>query len=1226
MSDFNIENYISNLAYVNKDFNSIWEEIMEVVPKLTSKWIPGEANESDPLVVLLKELGIVSDKLNYNIDKNILESFPDTLTQLRAAHNIFTSMGYMPEWYRSALTNVTITYDGGAGEEYNYSNFGSGANQKNISLPCLTEVCDENSNSVYTLLEKVDLEPGKVSATSVLAMEGTINNFEVNGSTLIDVDCLDSNNRLYFVQSNVAQNGIFISFDSDFTSVAAEDDTYDSLQLLGSANTDGGAYWKRVNNLHQQLPGCYCYQFGLDPATGSCYIQFPEDIGTLIGDGIYIKYILSSGEAGNIAKNTLEGFLNSPEISFTATAGDETLSYSITSANLQVSNSEGAVNGKDPETIAEMQAAYKRVVGTFDTLVTINDYESYLYDAEDSYGRPLISNIRVGDRTNDLYSSYKLKSLDVSGEVKTDGEVIRTDSEKEDLNAFQLRFYPLMLGGTSVTTKEQFDRSFIFSNVIEDKDLLVESLKREVEDTKAILHDYMPEAGAPIFLDYQLSGQIYLQRTLTAKEAEEVRKVVVSNLYSHLNSRQLTYGKQIDYQQVVDWIKESDPRIQYVALNPITYSLNRDDDAYQKFEDNCGGLDIQQRSVLAGTTPWTTYDNLSYYWGASDYSLYSSTTTVEDNKTLGEIKSIAPKISPSKFQGALEDPKESTSRTVWTVGANETLHILVPEYIATTTYTNYLYAVCVGIKDPIPADTPYRLGTDQFIYIFEERPDENTCSSPGSADNIKAVLKSDTIIKSNVVLGGSSTSNEKYCCNKAINLSSSITISVMERDISTLQSTYATESASYNNGLKIATNSADLVTTLKNAKKIASDMEYTLNIGEYLLWTNNVEPVLEIGMIGEGNTIVVKAGSNDFLKLEATTADYNSESDKLKWCSCKNGHLKYKANTIYSFGENYQLKLKGLSSPLTGADTLRVVALNGVTEIEYGLYDSGKDSYEKESTLPAILDSDNDSYQCSWCLALTLGTDLPQKLLTGQEVVVIGSNTDSEGEAVSAILSDTSSGDTASYIGASKAILSPGGSPLQLSDVEAEDLIFQTFTFSNSKEPTSETYFQQVVTDWKTPNIKGYYIFPAIFAGDSNSNTVYYILAKEGQFLSTMELKNGVSLSKVGPIFAVAEGAKYWKATTTGNASFEEVSGILGGGNYKILDTAELYVPGGMPIYSPSSNSLIADPWAAESFFNAAHVCNRYVLPRLRDGKDATGKTVGALENLKISTLSIKES
>ena len=94
--EFNISNYLANMDYVNKDFNSIWEEIIDFVPKLTNNWRPGEANESDPLVVLLKELGIVEDKLNYNIDKNTLEQFPDLLTQLRTAYSVFKSMGYTP--------------------------------------------------------------------------------------------------------------------------------------------------------------------------------------------------------------------------------------------------------------------------------------------------------------------------------------------------------------------------------------------------------------------------------------------------------------------------------------------------------------------------------------------------------------------------------------------------------------------------------------------------------------------------------------------------------------------------------------------------------------------------------------------------------------------------------------------------------------------------------------------------------------------------------------------------------------------------------------------------------------------------------------------------------------------------------------------------------------------------------------------------------------------------
>ena len=107
-SEFNVENYLSNLSYINKDFNSLWNEILETVPKLTDKWMPSEANESDPLLVLLKELAIFADKNNYNVDKNILERFPATLTQLRSAYNVYDDLGYTPDWYISATTPITI--------------------------------------------------------------------------------------------------------------------------------------------------------------------------------------------------------------------------------------------------------------------------------------------------------------------------------------------------------------------------------------------------------------------------------------------------------------------------------------------------------------------------------------------------------------------------------------------------------------------------------------------------------------------------------------------------------------------------------------------------------------------------------------------------------------------------------------------------------------------------------------------------------------------------------------------------------------------------------------------------------------------------------------------------------------------------------------------------------------------------------------------------------------
>ena len=73
-----INNPLSAISYTNKDFRDIYPELLDLVKKLTYKWDPSISNESDPGVILLKLNAIIADKNNYNIDKNVLEVFPET--------------------------------------------------------------------------------------------------------------------------------------------------------------------------------------------------------------------------------------------------------------------------------------------------------------------------------------------------------------------------------------------------------------------------------------------------------------------------------------------------------------------------------------------------------------------------------------------------------------------------------------------------------------------------------------------------------------------------------------------------------------------------------------------------------------------------------------------------------------------------------------------------------------------------------------------------------------------------------------------------------------------------------------------------------------------------------------------------------------------------------------------------------------------------------------------
>ena len=97
-----IQNPLGPLSYTNKDFESVYVELLDLVKKLTYKWDPSVSNESDPGVILLKLNALIADKINYNIDNNILECFPETVSQLSNARQLFAQLGYFMKWYRSA--------------------------------------------------------------------------------------------------------------------------------------------------------------------------------------------------------------------------------------------------------------------------------------------------------------------------------------------------------------------------------------------------------------------------------------------------------------------------------------------------------------------------------------------------------------------------------------------------------------------------------------------------------------------------------------------------------------------------------------------------------------------------------------------------------------------------------------------------------------------------------------------------------------------------------------------------------------------------------------------------------------------------------------------------------------------------------------------------------------------------------------------------------------------
>ena len=1142
-SEFNVENYLSNLSYINKDFNSLWNEILETVPKLTDKWIPSEANESDPLLVLLKELAIFADKNNYNVDKNILERFPATLTQLRSAYNVYDDLGYTPDWYISATTPITINFDNRTDNGIIFGSEKFPATLLPVTLPLRFKiVCDDKSNIVYTLLQDFIVETTSATTRQIFAMEGKINDLTINGKTQLTSLNLDSQNKLYFTQTNIAQNGILISNYSDFSDIA-----YDEKQNLLISQ------WQRVDNINQWPSGSYVYKLGIDSVTGSVYIQFPEDIGRLIGDGIYVKYLLSSGEQGNMGKGTISKFLNT---------FSDLGNYSISNDNFTLFNSQVVQNGRNPLDIEDMRKQFNKVIGVFNTLVTLRDYENYLYEYQNNLGEYIVSNVRVSDRFHDLTGSITYKHLNSLGEIEDVTETVTETVEDDNsttMTPYNLKFYPLYPYDYS-GDKEAFNQCFNTS----DRSSLLDNCENAVEEAKCISHDIIGISGTPIFIPYDLEGQIFLQNQVSSIEAADILRKVNTQLYAKLNPRELEWGKMLNYSTVVETIKSADSRIQYVALNAIQY----DEPISPTMTPS-----VEIRNVEAGNKAFTQYKDFAYYYNQTDFNYYPSSDV--------KIAKIETRVDLS-----------SQSKDNYTVGPNETFNILVPNYVTKTTYSNYLY-VKSSPSVAFVANTILPLPEGTTLEFYETKDSEKPIATITRPANLR--------------------------CNKTVtigpqlfNMGSSYVIEVLQEDTGKIRSTEAINTDNDANQIVyVCTNSENLSEALKK-----TDSSYTLLPGEYLFYTD--EYGLELGVFGEGTTLRANQGISTGIAVvgavQKNTRDYKS------WTVVSSGNIEYLVNNIYSFGEKYLLeKTELLKNYPSEGEAVYFGITKGALGYAYGVTSLPKE--HSEIVLP-------EGAQGLLRLALATSPTQPQLLTELQKIHLYESKTDDNNKIYSllknGIITNTTvqSNKYLAFAGGSLSLDAITG------EQDIQFITYTGGSNAPSDNSLVEISSLGDTVMIPGDSVNECAIFPVTLGNSDTVQYVISKAgenAKDMKFNGeSKDIIGKIGLPRVAPLTATfVPTAKVSVSEGSTSRDMNQLGDILGSNKYKLLAANDILVLNTSTGYSnqynftyiPEESDIIEDPTAEDSYFLTQHVCNKYVLPKLN-----------STDKLTISSMSIKRS
>ena len=579
----------NNLSYTDKDFQTIFPELLDLAKKLTDKWDPSQSNESDPGVVLLKLLAVVADKNNYNIDKNILECFPASVTQEKNARALFEQLGYNPRWYKSATTNsIAMSFIGDISENEDLKNLDR--NKTYLYIPPFTMVSNETGDIVYTLLNTATDSNGNnlyLNGTRSVfnAIQGIINTFNTTstniGSTRITLANIDENNRLYFPTNDVAENGIFI----------IDADLYEDK----GGQPDVNLYdWVRVDNLAVEAPGQKVYKFGISQKTGNCYIEFPLDIASLIGNGLTIKYVRSSGYYGNVIMGAINTFQKDSKfkVSYDGDVTLENVELSLTDDNFVMRNESAITNGYNPESIDSAYNNYQKTIGVFNTLVTLRDYINRVQVI--GVENDLASNGFVTDRTNDIQNSYnivtlnkdlldenhlsvekELKHISVETTPTEEAELpgqLEGNVEVDSLNAFDLKLY--LLEFTS-NPESALSNAMTYHYLSPLEVSVYNTLKEHLDADKSIQHNFKDASPDKICLfknKFNVNCNIIPAYRLSEKQIGEIKNKVQATIYSNINSQHIDFSDEISYDYLYDLILNCDERIKAIALEPLKYN------------------------------------------------------------------------------------------------------------------------------------------------------------------------------------------------------------------------------------------------------------------------------------------------------------------------------------------------------------------------------------------------------------------------------------------------------------------------------------------------------------------------------------------------------------------------------------------------------------------------------------------------------------------------------
>lgn len=595
MADSSIKNGIVN--YSSRDYESILQDFRTVVPTLTELW--DADGDADPGVVMAKYLAAIGDMLSTNLDIQANEVYAPTVSQRKNAEKLFALIGYDLGWYTAGKTEISFTNSSANPIKVDF-----GFNGANFcTLNAYTDITNTDRVITYNILPMTNSFAANQSRSSRYTVTSDINVFEEEDVVVLDPgeSCtrvgIEGELRSFNISvADVKANNYIIRLPSQHV-----DTTAVWVKAKGNLSDDNflATRWRQVSSVAEFFSPEPLFTVSYDNYSNA-QVQISNYLNQLenyANNWLIVYWIDCSGVIGCVGEDVLTNLIwaKSSANSVMFDSGDITVSNLANTVELPNTYT---VTGASPETAHEAYLNSRKYINTWDSLITLSDYNRFIVREPGVDAGLIIDCQKALEYNLSIYNDPSLTDVQKSKKYITNNdfpagnndfdwrEVLNLGFDPSDPNKFvfatNFKRYTAMTFCIHNDFKDSAFGSGRISPAKMQNTVNFIRYKAPQQFLEYIENDYRPlgamsvdlEFGFTRLFNFTIIGQIYTNKPVSKDVGTTIVNKAKESLALFFAPSNRNYGQLPTVMEIVNVITKSDDRISYFdAGNTLTHPI-----------------------------------------------------------------------------------------------------------------------------------------------------------------------------------------------------------------------------------------------------------------------------------------------------------------------------------------------------------------------------------------------------------------------------------------------------------------------------------------------------------------------------------------------------------------------------------------------------------------------------------------------------------------------------